>query len=120
VSEVLDVFAWIMVVVGCAFVFLAGLGIYKLPDTLTRMAAGSKASTLGLLLAVMGTIMHSSSADSRGLLFLGLIMVFVTSPLSAHLLGRAALKAGLRVFPKTQNTDLALRMRQQIQSKDDY
>lgn len=98
--------AWAVVLLGIAFIFLASIGIYKFPDTLTRMAAGSKASTLGMMLAVLGAMIHPESAGARLALFFGLVMVLLTSPVAAHLLGRAAIRAGLRVFPQTQNTEL--------------
>lgn len=104
-SQVQDAVAWGFVLLGVGFVILAAVGILKFPDSLTRMAAGSKATTLGLMLAVIGAMLHSSSQDSRFILLMGLLMIFITSPVAAHLLGRAALRAGLRVVPKTQGIE---------------
>lgn len=104
-SEFLAYAGWSFVLLGAFFVFLAAVGIFKLPDTLTRMAAGAKAPTLGLMLAVVGALVHPASEGLRLPLFLGFVMVLVTSPVASHLLGRATLRAGLRVIPSTQNTE---------------
>jgi len=113
-SEFQDFVGWTFVAAGVAFVLLASLGIFKLPDTLTRMAAGSKASTMGMLLAVTGAFIHSHSEGSRIYLVLGLIVIFLTAPVAAHALGRAALRAGLRVLPSTQGTEVIEKLRRQM------
>ncbi|MBX3019481.1 MAG: monovalent cation/H(+) antiporter subunit G [Bdellovibrionaceae bacterium] len=118
-SEWLDLIGWSFVLLGTFFVFLAAVGIFKLPDTLTRMAAGAKAPTLALMLAVAGAMLHSASAGVRLPLFLGFVMVLVTSPVAAHLLGRATIRAGLRVIPTTQNTELLQTLRDQPHPEDE-
>ena len=39
---------------GATFVFLAAIGVVRFPDALSRMHALSKASTLGVLLILIG------------------------------------------------------------------
>lgn len=46
---------------GSAFVLLASLGALRFEDALTRMAAVSKASTLGLTLIFVAVIFHSGT-----------------------------------------------------------
>ena len=41
------VVAGAMVVIGAAFAFVAGLGVWKMPDTYTRLHAATKAGPLG-------------------------------------------------------------------------
>jgi multicomponent Na+:H+ antiporter subunit G len=42
----IDVVAGILCLAGGAFAFIAGLGVLRLPDVLTRMHASTKAGTL--------------------------------------------------------------------------
>lgn len=111
-SESLSMIGWSLVLMGSFFLFLAAVGIYKLPDTLTRMAAGAKAPTLALMFAVAGALVHPMSDGQMIPLFLGFVIVLVTSPVASHLLGRATVRAGLRVIPKTQNTELLQELRE--------
>lgn len=102
----MDTFASLVILGGVIFVVLAAVGILKFPDTLTRLAAGSKASTLGLMLIIFGACLHSNSEGSRLSLIASLVIVFMTSPVAAHLLGRASMHAGMKFFGATKNQKL--------------
>lgn len=80
-------------VFGAVFVLLGSLGLAKFPDTFTRLHAPTKASTLGV-----GSILVASTlvfSQSRGALSLHEVLItaflFMTAPVSAYLLAKAAL-----------------------------
>ena len=62
-STFLDILSLLLAAIGGLLILVAGLGIYRLPDLLTRMHASSKAGTLGavcILLAVaLGIVLMS-------------------------------------------------------------
>jgi multicomponent Na+:H+ antiporter subunit G len=79
-----------LVLLGAALVLLAAIGVLRLPDLFTRMQAATKASTLGLAFLLAGTAIHL--ADFSSLIRAISIGAFVmlTSPVSTHVIARAA------------------------------
>ncbi|MFB6264877.1 MAG: Na+/H+ antiporter subunit G [Bradymonadaceae bacterium] len=80
-------------VAGAALMFLGSLGLVKLPDYYSRLHPPAKNTTLGL-----GSILFAStiyfSTTQPGLTvreFLITLFLFMTAPVSAHLMGKAAL-----------------------------
>lgn len=88
----LDVISGVLALAGATFTLLAGVGVLKFPDTLSRMQAATKATTLGMLLIVAATVVSLGNDALRLVLAVGL--VFVTSPVAAHLVSRAAYRRG--------------------------
>ncbi len=80
----------ILALVGAILVLLAAVGIVRMPDLFTRMQAATKASTLGLgcLLAAAGFALPDSSSVVRALSIAAFVML--TSPVSNHVIARAA------------------------------
>lgn len=84
-----------LVVLGALFVLLGSIGLARLPDFLNRLHGPTKATTLGvggLLLA--STIFFSTRDGGAGSLheLAILFFLFITAPVSAHLLAKAALQ----------------------------
>jgi multicomponent Na+:H+ antiporter subunit G len=76
------------ILVGAIFLFSAGLGLLRMPDAYTRIQAGTKASTLGNMLVLIGLAFYHPSWTFR--LILVIYFVLVTNPVSSHALSRAA------------------------------
>lgn len=78
----------VLVVVGSGWFVLAAAGVLRFDDVFARMHAGTKASTAGMALVVVGSAIIVGGGVG---LKLGLVVVlgFLTAPLGAHLLGRA-------------------------------
>jgi len=76
------------VLVGSVFLFSAGLGVLRMPDSYNRIQTGTKASTLGTILVLTGlAILHP--AWTWKLLIL-IFFILLTNPVSSHALARAA------------------------------
>ncbi len=83
--------------VGSAFVLVGGIGLARLPDFFTRLHAPTKATTLGvggMLIASMAHFLSLGVPNPHELLIT--LFLFVTAPVSAHMLGRAGLHLRLR------------------------
>jgi multicomponent Na+:H+ antiporter subunit G len=82
--------AEIIIVVGALFALLAAVGVHRFPDVFTRMHTASKATSLGLVLVVIGTAIIIF--PERGISKLAVVAVFqlLTIPVASHLVGRAA------------------------------
>jgi multicomponent Na+:H+ antiporter subunit G len=91
----------IVMFVGVAFCGLAALGMLRFPDVYTRMHAASKAGPLGAGLVLLAAGIESADAMVIIRCFVGLFFLVITAPLSAHLLSRAALRAGIAPTPST-------------------
>ena len=78
---------------GTLFLLLGGLGLYRMPDTFTRIQAGTKATTLGTLLALFGVALMMPAWAIK--LFLIILFIMFTNPLSSQYLARAAHRAGI-------------------------
>jgi multicomponent Na+:H+ antiporter subunit G len=73
---------------GALFLFSAGLGVLRMPDTYNRIQTGTKATTLGTILILIGlAFLHP--AWSLKLIIL-IFFVMLTNPVSSHALARAA------------------------------
>jgi multicomponent K+:H+ antiporter subunit G len=95
-----DMLAAALVVVGVFFAFVGSLGLAKLSDFLKRLHGPTKASTLGvgcILIASMLTFTASGTTSLRELLIT--LFVFLTAPVSAHLLIKAAMRLDPRMLP---------------------
>lgn len=96
---VVDIASWLLLAAGGAFMFIAGIGILRLPDVFTRMHAAGIGDTLGAGLIIAGLIVQSGfTLVSVKLLFV-LLFLFFTSPTSSHALAKSALTG--RVVPLT-------------------
>ncbi len=90
------VFGEILIGVGTAFLFLGGLGIFRLPDVYNRLQAGTKCTTLGAFSTILGV----GFVHPGWLLKAIVIAVFIllTNPISAHALARASYKNGVKLW----------------------
>jgi multicomponent K+:H+ antiporter subunit G len=80
------------VLVGAFFLLVGSIGLVRLPDFLTRLHSPTKASTLGVggvLIASMLWFWGHGTLSLHEVLIT--LFVFVTAPVSASLLARAAL-----------------------------
>lgn len=78
-----------LLLAGGIWYVLAAVGVFKFDDTFSRMHAGTKAATLGLLLVVVGTSFRLGADDVVKLAAVA-VLAFLTTPVGAHLIGRAA------------------------------
>lgn len=83
----------LLIVVGALFTFVGSLGLARFPDIYTRLHGPTKATTLGVGALIVASVLYFSAANG-GVNFheiLIAIFLFLTAPVSAHLVARAAL-----------------------------
>lgn len=80
----------ILLILGAAFMLVAGIGVLRLSDVYLRMHAATKAPSLGVMLMVIGIMIHFQDfwVIVKGLLII--VFIFMTTPIGAHMLSRAA------------------------------
>ena len=99
----LDAIGFFIIFLGAVLLIISAIGLLRMPDTITRMHAGTKASTLGSLLVILGAIFLEPLLWFK-LSLLG-IFILLTNPLSSSILARSTyLKHGF--FNKSGMDDL--------------
>jgi multicomponent Na+:H+ antiporter subunit G len=86
----IDLAAQVIALLGAAFIFFASLGVWRFPDFYIRMHASSKATSLGLGLMVIAAAMSDFSWGTAIKAAAIILFIFLTNPIAAHLLSRAA------------------------------
>lgn len=93
----MDFLGYLLMIGGLFFFWVSGLGLIRMPDLFTRMHAGTKATTLGSLLMLLGAaLVHPAWAPKFLILA---VFTLVTNPLSASVLARAAYRSGTDTVP---------------------
>ncbi|MBI2219002.1 MAG: monovalent cation/H(+) antiporter subunit G [Candidatus Rokubacteria bacterium] len=86
----------LLLAAGLFFHAVAALGVLRLPDFYTRLHAVSKAETLGMLFTLAAIIVWIGPSLTAVKVALVGVFVFMATPTSAHAIGRAALRTGLK------------------------
>lgn len=89
---------FILMLFGSSLMLLAAVGILRMPDLFTRMQAASKASALGAACLLLGAAIYFQDfgVTTRALLVIG--FVFLTTPISAHMISRTAYFVGVPLW----------------------
>jgi|SoiMethySBSTD1v2_1073268.scaffolds.fasta_scaffold2922586_2 multicomponent Na+:H+ antiporter subunit G len=111
---VIEAIVAIFILIGTFFSFLSAIGLLRLPDVYTRSHAASKSTTLGVLCTLFGTFLYFLVSDSyiSIRLILGIFFVFLTAPVSAHMISRSAYRSNVKLADVSVQDDLKEYIRQ--------
>lgn len=84
----------IFLVLGAFLSLAAGIGLVRFPDLLARMHAATKPQVLGLVFILLGLELRLRSGAVLMVLLLVLLFQLLTSPVAAHMVGRAGYRTG--------------------------
>lgn len=90
-----------LLVMATAFVLLTALGLWRFDDLYSRIHAATKAATMGVLLVIAAAALRVENSTDVVKLLLAGILQLVSSPVSGHMLARAAYWAGTPLSPHT-------------------
>lgn len=104
---ILDIITYICIGIGCFLNLLAAIGLHRFPDVYTRLHAGTKCTTFGSILLIAAVVIQSVSvwvaeglSSPQSVLTLhaviALVVILLTNPTSAHAIGRAAHRSGVK------------------------
>lgn len=91
----------VLLVVGAIFMFLAALGVARMPDLFTRMQTATKAVTLGVGCTFLAVAVHFAEAEVTFRVVLIIAFFLLTAPVSAHMIVRAAYIVGVSLWEKS-------------------
>ena len=82
-----------LIVFGAGIALLGSVALARFPDIFTRLHGPTKATTVGIGSVLLGTVLYmqlqSGSGSVREVLIT--VFLFLTAPVSAHLIAKAAL-----------------------------
>jgi multicomponent K+:H+ antiporter subunit G len=92
-----DIIVSILVLFGAALMLIGAFGLFRLPDIFMRLHGPSKASTLGIGAILIGSSVHFSVRGPALSLheILITLFLFITSPVSAYLISKVAIRMRL-------------------------
>lgn len=108
-----DLIGAILLVLGTSLSAVAGFGLLRFPDVLSRMHAATKPQVLGLLLALAGLGLAVGSWAVVPVLIVAWLMQLITAPVSAHMVGRATYRSHHLDPKRIAVDDLATVVREQ-------
>lgn len=103
----IDILITILSTIGALAIFFASLGILRMPDFYLRLSVTVKAATMGvgLLLLCAAILFPDVSVTTKT--FAIIFFLFITSPIAAHMIARAAYFTGTPLWKDTIVDQLA-------------
>ncbi|WP_372611060.1 Na+/H+ antiporter subunit G [Halomonas sp.] len=97
-------------IAGGVFAFIGSLGMAHLRDFYMRLHGPTKASTLGIGCILIGSMLYFSTIQGEPVIqeLLITLFLFITAPVSAHLLAKTGLHLKLRHVQKTRGKPVEL------------
>ncbi|MDF1821193.1 MAG: Na+/H+ antiporter subunit G [Alcanivoracaceae bacterium] len=94
----------VAVLAGAAFTLVGSLGLAKLPDFYMRLHGPTKATTLGVGAILIASMLFFSPREAGLSLheLMVALFLFITAPVSAHILAKAAMHGDVKRNPKTR------------------
>lgn len=96
-----DIMSDVLILTGAIFLLLAAIGVLRMPDLFTRMQSASKASTLGIACVLLALAFHFPGISVNIRVIGTIVFFYLTAPITAHLVGRAAYFVGVPVWKGT-------------------
>jgi len=120
-SGTVELILSVLVLIGAVLILLGSVGLVKLPDFYTRLHAPTKATTLGIgCLLVASMVMHSIAQGTLSVHELLItVFLFITAPITAHMLAKSALHLELYIHKGTTNRCLHQDAKAQVAPKND-
>ncbi|GGW69933.1 monovalent cation/H(+) antiporter subunit G [Alishewanella tabrizica] len=96
----------VFLLAGCFFMLVAALGVFRMPDLLTRMHATTKSGVLGAGLIMVAAMLFFSESSVTLKALAVMAFTTLTSPIAAHTIGRAGYFIGVPLWHKTVKDEL--------------
>jgi multicomponent K+:H+ antiporter subunit G len=93
-----------LLIIGGGFTLIGAIGLARLPDFFTRLHGPTKATTLGVGAVMLSSVVYfSSTGQGIGISeILITVFLFLTAPVSANMLAKAAMHIGVKTMDNTR------------------
>ncbi|MDW7675121.1 MAG: monovalent cation/H(+) antiporter subunit G [Bacillota bacterium] len=102
-KSLIEIITSALVLIGAFFTLAGSIGVVRLPDIYNRLHAASKSSTLGVSSIVLGSLLYFGAYTGvySGKQILTIVFIFITAPVGAQMISRAAYKVGVKLWDKS-------------------
>ena len=97
--DLLDQIGAVFTLIGALFFLLSAVGLLRMPDSYNRIQAGTKATTLGSILFMIGLAMIHPEWTTK--LIILVLFILLTNPISSNVLSRTAHFIKVKLTDKT-------------------
>lgn len=99
-----EILVSLFLLIGSLFALVGAIGLYRLPDFFMRLHGPTKATTLGVGgMVIASLIFFGSRGEGLSLHeFLITLFLFITAPVSAHMLSKAAMQQKVELVERTR------------------
>ena len=97
-----------LIFIGSIMSVISAIGIIRFPDVYTRAHAATKTAALAALRTLVGTLIYFVFHDSffSVRLLLAIVFLFITAPVSGHLILRSAYRSKVKMTETTVEDEL--------------
>jgi multicomponent Na+:H+ antiporter subunit G len=98
-----EVIVSLLLLVGLVFTFAGSLGLLRLPDIFCRMHATGKSSTVAVSPIVLASFTYFTASEAGTSIkeLLTIVFVFLSGPVGAHMIARAAYRSQIPLHERT-------------------
>jgi multicomponent Na+:H+ antiporter subunit G len=96
----------LFMLIGASFMLIAALGVLRFPDLFMRLHASTKSATLGVGFLMVAAALQFQSLTVATRAAAVVVFLFLTAPVGAHVLGRAAYFARVPLWEGTLSDEL--------------
>lgn len=91
----LDLASLVCVIVGASFSLVAGIGLLRFQDMLSRLHAQAKPQSTGLLFVLVGLALHEAGWHVLFLVLAILVLQYLTTPMAGMMLARSGYRSSM-------------------------
>ncbi len=96
----------LLLLIGAVFIFLAALGLVRMPDIYNRIQVSTKSATLGAIAMLTGVALLHPEWWTKLVCIAGFLLF--SSPVSSSVLARAVHRAGVRHWTQAEKSSRAI------------
>ncbi len=98
----------LLILIGSITSVVSAIGLLRFPDVYTRAHAATKTTTVAVLITLTGVFLYFWLAEHfiSIRIILSIIFVFITAPVSGHLILRASYRARVKMADSTIEDEL--------------
>jgi multicomponent K+:H+ antiporter subunit G len=103
-QTVIEAIVSVLLLLGSLFMLVGAIGLARLPDFFMRLHGPTKSTTLGVGGVVLASVVYFSTHNNFASLHELLIpaFLFLTAPISAHMLAKAGIQQRVPLTPATR------------------
>ena len=113
ISGLENIASFVLLGSGIIFLLIGCIGLIRFPDFFTRLHAAGLIDTLGAGLILIGLVIESGWTLNAVKIIFILLFLFFTSPVSSHVVAKAALTSGLRPW-RTEEDNRTSRRKEEL------